>query len=207
MDYATLVGAKSTEGSIKYWVNHSELPASSILADAQAEIYARLRVHDMLVPTTLAITTGMSSIALPARFLDPASLTDQYRTEVCLRSATALSRMRVVDTSGALISGPVSNYAIFGGKFQFDMASNVTATFCLVYFESPLPLGDSNQTNFLTDRYSHLLRAAILKHAYAFRKSWDEAKLYAAELENQFQTIEVNDDLAGRGLNDPEGFA
>jgi hypothetical protein len=176
MDYNTLVGSKATEGSIKYWINHSELPASSILADAQAEIYARLRVREMLVQTPLAITVGMSALALPDRFLDPESLSDNYRVDVSLRSPMALTRMRWLDNAGNIISGPISNYAIFSGALQFDMASNINATFSLIYFESPAPLSGSNPTNFLTDRYSHLLRAAILKHAYAFRKSWDEAR-------------------------------
>lgn len=207
MDYNTLVGSKSTEGSIKYWINHAELPASSVLTDAQAEIYARLRVREMLTQTTLAITVGMSAIDLPARFLDPESLQDQFLADIQLRSPMALSRMRWTDANGNFLSGPIGNYAIFAGKLQFDTSSNVNANFSLIYFEQPEPLSTSNTTNFLTDRYSHLLRAAILKHAYAFRKSWDEAERYAAELDRQFKTIEVNDDLAGRGLNDPEDFA
>src|SRR3954466_13370023 len=123
MDYNTLVGSKGTEGSVKYWINHAEVPASSVIADAQAEIYSRLRVREMLVQASLAITVGMSAIALPVSFLDPESLSDNYQVDVSLRSPMALSRMRWKDSTGGVLSGPISNYSIFSGALQFDMAS------------------------------------------------------------------------------------
>jgi hypothetical protein len=207
MDYTTLVAGKTTVGSIQYWINHSEVPSDDVLKDAQAEIYARLRVREMRASSTLALVVGTSSLALPAGFLDPIAMKDQYRCDVYLRSADELDGMRVLDSLGVLASGPIENYAIFDEALQFDMKSDVVANFSFLFFKQPDLLGSSNLTNFLTTRYPQLLRAAILKHAYAFRKSWEESKQYEAQLEKHFQTIEINDDLAGRGLNDPERYS
>jgi hypothetical protein len=206
MDYTTLVATKDTVGSLKYWVNHEFVPADEILKDAQAEIYSRLRTREMRVSTPLSITIGMSEIALPADFLDPLSLKDQYKSDIRLLSPDALEDQRVLDASGNLIQSLISDYAIFDEKFKFDTASSLATTFSLIYYARPVDLSGSNTTNFLTKRYTHLLRACLLKHAYAFRKAWDESERYARELEQQFQKIEVNDDLSARGMNDPEEF-
>lgn len=206
MDYTTLVGTKDTVGSLKYWVNHEFVPADEILKDAQAEIYSRLRLREMRASTSLSITIGMSEIALPADFLDPTSFKDQFKCDLRLLSPDALEDQRLLDASGNLIQSLISAYAIFDEKFKFDTASSVVTVFSLVYYARPADLSGSNTTNFLTKRYTHLLRACLLKHAYAFRKAWDESERYARELEQQFQKIEVNDDLSARGMNDPEEF-
>jgi hypothetical protein len=185
VDYNTLAGAKSLEGSLKYWVNHSELPVGEIITDAQNEVYSRLRVREMLASASLSIAVNDSTAPLPSGFLDPLSLLDQWGDDIVLRDLRVLRRLRSFDSTGTLIVGPISNYAINGTTILFDMASNATTTFPLDYFQKPTVLSAGNPTNFLTTRYSHLFRAALLKHAYAFRKAFDEARIYAAELEAQ----------------------
>jgi hypothetical protein len=164
-------------------------------------------VREMRASAPLTIAIGTSSLPLPSGFLDPISLKDQYKCDVELRDPEVLDEMRGFDASGALIAGPISSYAIFGENLQFDMQSNVATTFSLIFYQQPAALSPTNTSNFLCTRYSQLFRAALLKHAYAFRQAWDESTRYAQELEKQFQAIEVMDDLSMRGLNNPEEYA
>jgi hypothetical protein len=203
VDYSALAGGKSQSGSLKYWVNHSILPVDDILTDAQGEIYARLRSREMRASTDINVAIGDFATALPGDFLDPISFKDQYKCDIALRDPGVLEDMRGFDSAGALLKGPISDYAIYDEKLQYDMASNAAATFKLVYFKRPALLSVSNNTNFLTTRYPNLLRAAALKHAYAFRKAWDESTRHAQALEAYLQTIEINDDLSNRGIDSP----
>ena len=49
MSFTTLMGDKNTEGAIKYYVRHSEVPSASILESAQGYIYSKLRTRQMKV--------------------------------------------------------------------------------------------------------------------------------------------------------------
>lgn len=73
MDYTSLIAAKGTAGSIANWVNYSKVEPvlPTILDEAQALIYSLLRVREMRTNKALTMAVGTSSIALPARFLDP----------------------------------------------------------------------------------------------------------------------------------------
>ena len=107
------VGAKTVAGSLKYWVNHSVLPADDILADAQNEIYARLRVREMRASTDIVVAIGDFKTNVPADFLDPISFKDNFKSDIALRDPDVLEDMRAFDSSGNLIQGPISDYAIF----------------------------------------------------------------------------------------------
>ena len=68
MDYTTLVSDNTTNGSIKYWINYSRIDAAGILTDAQAWIYQRLRVRDMLQTADVTISSGASTAAFPSDY-------------------------------------------------------------------------------------------------------------------------------------------
>lgn len=73
MDYNTLVAPKTTVGSIANFVNYSKVETNlpTILAEAQALLYQLLRVREMQTTLHFKMTVGLSSYALPTRFLDP----------------------------------------------------------------------------------------------------------------------------------------
>jgi hypothetical protein len=91
-----------------------------------------------------------------------------------------LDGMRSFDSSGPHHQARSSNYAIFD-EILFDMKSNVVATtFPLLYFKKPDLLGAEQPTNFLTTRYSQLLRAALAQARLCLPQGLGRGEQYAA---------------------------
>src|ERR1700738_5318118 len=141
MDYTTLIADKTTDGSIRRWVNHSDVDAVTVLTEAQALIFQSLRVREMrTVFSDIAMAIGNSSTALPSGFLDPIALIDKTNNlRLRLRTEEFLSRLRQYD-SGAPVSGTPQNFAIYGEALQFDLAYDAAATLSLIGFATPTPL-------------------------------------------------------------------
>jgi hypothetical protein len=169
MTYTTLIADKTTAGSIKRWVNYSQLDVEQVLVEAQALIYQTLRVREMRYEfDNLALASGDFYAALPSGFLDPIALQDiTNNIELQLRPEANIVRARSYD-SGSLIESIPQRYAIYDEKLQFECAYDSAATLNLVGFKKPDDLSESNSTNFLTNRYPHLLRVACLAQAYDF---------------------------------------
>lgn len=199
MNYTTLIADKSTAGSIKSWVNHNLLDVVQIVEEAEALIAQTLRVREMRASTPLSLALGDSSTALPTGFLDPISLKD-ITNEILLSPRTEhwIEDARGYD-SGVLLSGTPANYAIFDEAFQFEYKYDAAATLRLVYFKKWTALSSAG-TNFLTDRYPHLLRTAVMAKAWEFR---ERADLEAKELQKLaaiIQKTNAETDLTYRGL-------
>lgn len=73
MNWTSLTASKGTVGSIANWVNYSKIETNlpTILDEAQALLYQLLRVREMQTTLHFKMTVGLSSYALPSRFLDP----------------------------------------------------------------------------------------------------------------------------------------
>jgi hypothetical protein len=73
MTYNSLVGAKSSAGSIAAWTGYGKLvdQADIILTEAQSLIFQALRVREMRTEWTFGMAVNYSRLALPDRFLDP----------------------------------------------------------------------------------------------------------------------------------------
>jgi hypothetical protein len=173
IDSTTLTADKTTSGSIKNWVNRSDIPATDILTEAEAYIYQQLRAREMLSTTPLSIAAAASSVALPADFLDPIRfLPYEWGSPLPLTHEAVLYDTR--DSSGALFDGTPSQWAIFDGTMTVNSTIPTGETFSgiLTYYAQPTALSGSNETNFLTTRYPTLLRRACLKHAYEHMKDW-----------------------------------
>src|SRR4051794_26574266 len=69
MNYTTLVGLVSDVGSIKYWINYTRIDSAG--TEAEAWIYARLRVQEMLATDDVAIALNGTSAAFPTGYMDP----------------------------------------------------------------------------------------------------------------------------------------
>lgn len=163
--YTTLTGDKSVAGSIKSWVNYTRLDLESIIEDAQTTIYQTLRVREMKSSETLSVTSGVDFIAHPEDLLAPIKLknvTDD--TELRTRVWDDLEWMRSW-TNGVLDSGDPCFYAVSDDAFQFECKTQSAFTLRLAYYKTPALLSSTNDTNFLTRRYPHVLRAACLAQA------------------------------------------
>ena len=217
MDFQTLIAPKTTPGSIAFWVNYQPFvsEAAEIVKQAQDEIFTRLRAREMRKGLSFSVAQGLAFAPLPTDYLDAVSLFNPYGCEVKRTSDDRLLARRTTDSTGALIQSVPTRYGVFDQAFQFDCAANGTLAFTGLYYgatyigpavaaTTTTPAAAEVDTNILTQRYSHLFRAMLLKHAYAFRKDWQAAALYEAQAEKNFILVEANDDLSYRGLDDDD---
>lgn len=201
MTYTTLIADKTTAGSIKRWTNYSQLDVEQVLEEAQALLYQTLRVREMRAEfSDLSLADGDSYKVLPSGFLDPIGMYDKTNNiHLKLRTEDWMVRNRVYE-SAVLIDGTPMNYAIYGEKFQFEYTYDAAATLALVGFKKPNLLSGSNTTNFLTDRYPHLLRVACLAQAYDFMSNAAKYQNNITLLNTLIEQTNAKDDLSYRGV-------
>ena len=203
MDYNTLVAAKSVAGSIASWVNYAKLDSVTVLAEAQAEIYDRLRVREMrTLDTSIVTAAGVAAYALPANFLDPVRpLTDDQGNSYVYKPMGELIRRRNYDSSGAIITGTPGFCSVFDEKLQFDCAFATAGwRLQLMCFKSQPPLSSGNTTNFLTTRYPHVLRRACQTRAADFMDDEAAFARHEQKLESIIQAAMANNDLVDHGI-------
>lgn len=203
MTYSNLIDSKSNTESVAYWVNSTILPVTSILTDAQAFIYSQLRVREMRGYADLTVSVGTSWVELPTGFLGPIVLLDNYGVKIRLFEESMLWRARSFDSDGVIQRGPISRYAIFDEKAQFDTGSDVATSFPYLYYKLPTALGTGNETNFLTTRYPHLLRQACVAMAYSFLKDFEAEKSALAKVVSFIQSANEESDLSRFGGDYP----
>src|SRR5208337_1675407 len=188
MNYSDLVGPPSNQNSIANWCNFSLLPVPELLIVAHNLLYTLLRSREMKIgPFPINIVLGDPTTPLPTDFLDPFSFHDNFFNQIAYIDPVSLFKKRMTtmgsggfqfpgfqtpgfQTNQTWNSGQPSSVAIFNEKLQFDVAPfQVPMAYYLLYFAKPAMLGTLNQTNFVTNRYSPLLRQAILAAAAQFR--------------------------------------
>jgi hypothetical protein len=202
MTFTTLIAAKTTAGSIKRWVNYSEIDSEQILDEAQALIVQTLRVREMREEfSDLSLAAGDYYKTLPSGFLDPIALRDKTNNMTLkLKTEAYLIGQREYE-SGMLISDTPQMYAIFGEKLQFECKYTDAATLNLIGYKQPDRLAvTTNETNFLTNRFPHLLRIACLAQAYSFMNNDERANTELQKLTAIIQKTNAESDLSYRGL-------
>lgn len=173
MDYDTLVAAKTVEGSIKHWVNYGPAPASTIVTMAEDTIFASLRIQQMRALATGTIAIGASTISLPTGFREAISLkrTGDSAGPIDLLDIDHFEQRLALDTSSALFEGIPTAGVIEGNTtLRLNAQADIEYAYRLWHYASPARLSSANLTNFLTDRYSHMLLAACLYWAFSFMK-------------------------------------
>lgn len=177
MDFVTLTADKTTLGSLQNYVNRSDVPVVDILTEAQAYIYERLRVREMITITPLVVSASSNTGVVPADFLDPIQLVPYGQTgqikELPYVHETAIATSR--DSSGNLITGTPSRWTVAGTNVVLDVAAAAPFGSELSYFARPIALSADNATNFLTLRFPSLLRHACMGFAYEQMKDADRA--------------------------------
>lgn len=201
MTYTTLSAAKTSGGSIRRWLNYSELDVDHIIDEAQTVICQSLRVREMrAVFSDLSMGTDDSSVALPSGFLDPIGLKDiTNNIDLDLVPELEIVRQRQY-SAGTLSSGTPTRFAIFNEAFQFDCKYSGAATITLVGFKKPTFISSSVATNFLTDRYPHLMRVACIAQAADFMNNNERADKYLDRLMKMIQQTNAESDLSYRGV-------
>ncbi|MEN6302254.1 MAG: hypothetical protein ABFD96_05975 [Armatimonadia bacterium] len=178
--YTTLIASKETEGSIKYFVRHTEVPSTYILERAQDAIYQLLRVREMTTRLDGTIATDASTLAMPADILEPIAL---------FRRGASKGRIRILDQehfesrvgenpddANNVYSGTPCFATFDGTTFYFDAKADEDYPYRLWYVRKPALLASgTNETNFLTLRYGNILEAMCKHYAYAHREMRQEA--------------------------------
>lgn len=177
INFTTLTGAKTVEGSIARWVNRSDLPTDNILLEAEAWIYQSLRTNDMRSRTTFTIAEGAQTATLPADILEPISFTP-YRWGEPLLYVHEQALVEQRDEDDALIEGTPSMWCIVGSLAYVDLQAVEDFVGILLYYARPSALSGSNETNFLTIKYPSLLRYACMAKAYEHMKEPASVQAY-----------------------------
>lgn len=179
VDFDTLTGSKSTEGSIKFLANHETLPVANILIEAQTYIYQRLRIQDMIATAEISGAIGDSFVALPTRFLSPIWLRlDGDGAELNYVHEAVLDRFK--DSDGNLYPGRFKQYAIINNRIEFDCEADDDFAGDICFYQQPAALATgANNTNFLTDRFPSLLIDTCMAFAW---KARNRADMYQAQI-------------------------
>lgn len=202
--YSTLIAAKSTAGSIKSWVNFGLVPSEIILAEAQTEIYRRLRTREMRKTFAFALAQGAMTAPFPTGFLDPVAIfnRDLASSKLKMKTPEELLGLRLYDTAAnAYVQGEPYYFSVFDEVLNFDVPANGAKNYTLMYYGQPAVLSGANEDNFLTTRYPALLRFACLRCAAEHIESWDRVERYEAKVKELLREIEVMDDLANVGVD------
>jgi hypothetical protein len=178
MNYTTLIADKNTEGSIKYFVRHSEVPSDSILVSAQSAIYALLRVREMVKRSNGTIAEGDTTIPFPSNFVHPLLLTlrGTNKSRIDILDYEHFEQVVAEDENGDLYEGTPQRATFDGDSFYLDAAADQAYPYRLWYMQRLPVLSGSNLTNALTDSYGHILEAMCKGYAYAHRENEGESQ-------------------------------
>ena len=208
-NYTTLVADRDHEGSIKHWANDSRIPSTTILTEAQAWIYAKLRVRQMLLSTQTVVAKGDDTITLPTgykapylfRWIGVVGAADQHSSIPQYRLLDFVLSQFTYDGTGARTRGIPQYYATDESNVQFEVELDVARNYLFTYYRA-LPNLDSstNLTNFLTDDYPYLLRAACLHRAFEHLRNSREKAYWLAIAEGQINEARVDSDLELAGV-------
>jgi hypothetical protein len=201
MTYTVLTGAKATDGSICNWVN-KDVPADSILTDAQAYIFRRLRVRQMLATTTGTVTASATSITIPTRYLQTERLRLIYpvRSDLRRRIPSELDDMQQFDGTGVILPDLPTDFTISGTEAVFQCAADRAYTYIWRHYQQPVDLSTATETNWLTDRAPRLIRSTCSGLAEEWNKNNDNRAYWLQIAENEMQVLKAEDDLDMAGL-------
>jgi len=175
MSYAQLIADKTTAGSIARWVNDSTVDSATIVLEAEAFIYRRLR-HRLMTndSTTGVMVVGQDYIALPADHLDTRKLmiTGGANWGASILRKEILEdvwKEYAYDGSGARIQSMPQRFYTNATQAKFDNVPDQAYTYLLAYYAQPQALASSS-TNFITATYPRLMRCACMIFGSEFIK-------------------------------------
>ena len=139
---------------------------------AERRIARELKVQGFIVATTTTLTPLTATYAKPDRWRDTVSMsivTEDTRTPVFPRSYEYIRAVQPATNGG---SGQPEFYADYDySHWLLSPTPNLGYTLEVLYYELPVLLDSSNQTNWLTDYAPDLLLYASLLEATPFLKA------------------------------------
>lgn len=202
LTYTQLTGTKDTEGSIRNWVNRADIPATTILNEAEALIYEHLRSREMMTDAVFQFDIATSSEALPADFLDGLQFLPYEWGEPLLFVHEQLARVPR-DADGAVLEGTPSAWYILGETAYVNAKCVDNFAGRLMYYAQPAELSSGNPTNFLTRRYPALVRFACMQRAFEHMKDTNRATEYLKLMIGSAGSASVSNELFRRSQHVP----
>lgn len=202
MNYTTLIADKDTDGSIKNWCNDSRIPSTTILTEAQAFIYTKLRVRQMLATATGNLLINTDTITLPTGYLAPYlfRFTGTVQSQPRYKLLDYILEQWTYDGDGNRVTGTPQYYATDEANIQFEIMAFQQFVYLFKHYARPAALADDNLTNFLTDNYPYLLRAACLHRAFEHLRNSREKQYWLAITEAQIFEAHKDSDLELMGV-------
>lgn len=203
MKYSQLVSTKADKGSIRFWLNHSEIDAEGVLLDAQAYINGAMRTREMRQTSSFNLTQNSESVSLPThapRFLDPIQFSYRDGTgEFALTDEASIIRARPYEYDATLPVGRPFAYAIIGETLQFEFRADDDYPVIFQYFARAPYLQPGVETNWQTDRYPNILRAACLYHGNLFRQDDGQTAIWKRQTDELIARANVENEFERRG--------
>lgn len=214
MNYTTLVADRDVNSSIKNWINYGRIDSEAILTEAQAWIYSKIRLPEMVATASVSITSGASTAVLPTGYRDPIQFgIPGQMHRMILKDVEWFRGHLAWDENAVLPDGLPTYWCRVGDLIQLNTLADQAYTASMTYYKTPTALSVSNETNWLTEKYPTLVRRTCLMFAAEFRKEFDvfdreEQRALAAIKEIR---IEGDEQLRGISLDfhwgaDSEGY-
>ena len=204
IDYPTLIAGKSTEGSIKNWINNSLIPSTIMLTMAEEYIYRQLRTWRMVEKTSSTVMTiGQRTVNQPAGYLWPRlfMITGVDKGQIKHKLAEDIELSTSYDSDGALVNGKPQGFYARGTVLEFDRPADKAYPYELLFYKQPDALDGSNKTNFLTDRHPRLIYNACLWAGYEWHRNHKETLYYKERTDEEiFIANQESDAEEGRNL-------
>lgn len=201
MDYDTLVGEKTVTGSIKWAINYDRIDPAGILEEAQAWIYARLRVRQMKSSASVAIADGASTASYPTGYLDPLHFgIPGFMPKIRSKDVEWFRTNLGFDENADLPEGLPTYWTDYNDLIQLNTVADQAYTASMVFFKTPDALSSSNPTNWLTSKYPTLVRRTCLMFSAEARKEFDTFDREEARALQMIDEIKVESDNSMRGI-------
>lgn len=187
INYQILVANRETDGSIRQWLNDSRAPSTTILAEAEAWIYQRLLVREMLKTHSVTqVAINQTTVALPSDFKNRFffMFTGTEKFIPAPRTLPQVLGAFQYKADGSRTTGKPQVWAIDESNIVFDRQTDKAYDFLHKYYGQPTSLGPNNQTNFLTSKYPKLLRMVYSMIGFEWKKDTQQ-KIYYANLAEQ----------------------
>lgn len=203
MDYINLIAGKGVDGSIQNWINNDRVSATTVLTEAEAWIYRRLRVRQMFaIVAAGTMTLDDDTVSLPTGFRAPIwfTITGTEHQSLDLKTEQEVEEAFQYDGDGDRLSTKPQIFYVAATTLQMDAPALKAYSYRLLYYRALAALGPENDTNFLTSDAPRLVRCACLAAASEFMKNDADRDYWWKQADGEIVDLNAEADLNKIGI-------